>query len=83
MLDTLEAIMNVNFPTTLIVSALVVVAAAILREATDSNMMTAIFVPVATFGALTCIYVLSRAGIFFDSFTRPSMIRSRTSALSA
>ncbi len=67
MLDTLNAIMHVNFATMLIVSALVVVSAVIFRETTDSNMMTAFFVPIATFGALTFIYVLSRAGIFFTT----------------
>lgn len=67
MLDTLNAIINVNFTTAMIVAALVVVSAAIFRETTDSNMMTAFFVPFVTFGALTSIYGLSRAGILFSS----------------
>ncbi len=67
MLDTLNAIINVNFTTALIVASLVVVSAAIFRETTDSNMLTAFFVPIVTFGALTSIYGLSRAGILFTS----------------
>jgi hypothetical protein len=64
-LSTLNAILSVNFTTALIVASLVVASAAIFRETTDSNMMTAVFVPFVTFGALTSIYVLSQAGILF------------------
>jgi hypothetical protein len=65
MLDTLNAILNVNFTTALIVAALVAGSGVIFREMSNSNMLTVFFVPIAAFGALSSIYGLSQAGIFF------------------
>jgi len=67
MLDTLNAILHVNFSTAFVVAALVAGSGVIFRETTDSNLMTIFFVPAVAFGALTSIYVLSQAGVFFSS----------------
>ncbi len=67
MLDTLMAIVNVNFVTAMIVVALTVGAGLIFRELTNSNLMTAALVPLLAFGALCSIYALGQAGIFFTT----------------
>ncbi len=76
MFDTLFLMVNVNFTTALVVAALVVGSGLIFREMTDSNMMTAVFVPVMTFGALASIYGLGQAGLFFTSNREANAIMS-------
>ena len=65
MLDILTDIMNVNFVTAIAVVCLAAGSGFILREMTDSNLMTSIAVPFMAFGALVSIYSLGQAGIFF------------------
>ncbi|MEQ1578331.1 MAG: hypothetical protein ABL894_11830 [Hyphomicrobium sp.] len=67
MLDMLNAILHVNFMTAIVVALLSASAGVIFREATNSNLMTAILVPVLAFGSLLSIYTLGQAGIFFTS----------------
>ena len=67
MIDTLNAIINVNFVTAMLVTAMAVGSGVIFREVTNSNWMTVFLVPMLAFGALVSIYVLNQTGIFFTA----------------
>lgn len=76
MLETLSFILNVNFITALAVVTLSAGSGFILREMTESNLMTTIAVPLLGFGALISIYCLGQAGFFFTSEKRANDLMS-------
>lgn len=67
MIDTLNAIINVNVMTAMLVTAMAVGSGVIFREVTESNWMTIFLVPALAFGALVSIYVMNQTGIFFTA----------------
>jgi hypothetical protein len=67
MIDTLNAIINVNFVTAMLVITMAVGSGVIFREVTNSTWMTIFLVPMLAFGALVSIYMLNQTGILFTS----------------